>query len=106
MCYSYGYIRRSEGVDGDQVDVYLGHDVDAPMVYCITTRTPPDFQRNDEDKCMLGFSSLEAAQAAFLAHYDDPRFLGKITPMPFAEFRDKVLATADHPRLIRSRNPA
>lgn len=102
MQNAYGYICRSEAVDGDEVDVYLGPDLDtAPMVYIVQQRRAGDWNAYDEDKCMLGFESEAAARAAYLAHYDDARFLGPIIAMPVDEFVRKVRATADKPGMIK-----
>jgi len=102
MKYDYGYVCRSEGVDGDAVDVYLGPELDsAPNVYIVHQRKYGDWDAYDEDKAMLGFPSEEAARAAYLKHYDDPRFLGPITAMPVAEFVEKVRATREKPAMIK-----
>lgn len=95
MLYPYGYVRRTLGMDGDHVDVFVGPNEQAAHVYVVLTRKAPDFKVTDEEKCMLGFDSLDAAKAAFHAHYDDPRFCEKITEMPFDDFKKKVLATFD-----------
>lgn len=103
MQNAYGYICRSEAVDGDEVDVYLGPELDmAPTVYVVHQRRAGDWDAYDEDKCMLGFASEAAATAAYLAHYDDKRFLGPITAMPVDEFVRKVRATYDKPAMIKS----
>jgi hypothetical protein len=101
ILFDYGYVRRSMGVDGDEVDVYAGLHLDAPMVFVVHQRTYGDWERFDEDKCMLGFLSEEDARQAYLACYDDPRFLGPITPMPVAEFVAKVKATREAPSMIK-----
>lgn len=90
MLHHYGYIRRTEGTDGDQVDVYLGPLPSAPMVYLITTNHAPEFTEPDEQKVMLGFPTEEAARDAFHQHYDDPRFFRELVAMPMAEFKRKV----------------
>lgn len=95
MQYPYGYIRRTMGMDGDHVDVFVGPNEEAAHVYVVLTRKAPDFKSTDEEKCMLGFDSLEAAKAAFHAHYTDSRFCENITEMPFDDFKKKVLATFD-----------
>lgn len=103
MQNAYGYVCRSEGVDGDEVDVYLGPDLeDAPMVYVVHQRRYGDWDAYDEDKCMLGFTSEAAASAAYLAHYDDKRFLGPITALTVGDFINKVRATNDKPAMIKS----
>ena len=103
MQNAYGYICRSEAVDGDEVDVYLGPDLDtAPTVYVVHQRRAGDWDAYDEDKCMIGFESEAAARAAYLAHYDDKRFLGPITAMPVDEFVTKVKATREKPAMIKA----
>lgn len=102
MQNAYGYICRSEGVDGDEVDCYLGDDLDAPNVYVVHQRKAGDWKAYDEDKVMIGFRSEAAAKAAYLKHYDDPRFLGPITAMPVDEFVKKVKATNEKPAMIKA----
>ena len=102
MAFDYGYIRLTKGVDGDHVDCYVGPDEDAPNVYVVTQMAVPDFKKVDEQKAMIGFKTKQAAVRAYLAHYDDKRFLGPVTTMPFGEFKDKVLATNDRPGMVKS----
>lgn len=102
MQNAYGYICRTEAVDGDEVDVYLGPELDtAPTVYVVHQRRAGDWKAYDEDKVMLGFESEAAARQAYLAHYDDPRFLGPITAMPVEDFVRKVRATREKPAMIK-----
>lgn len=82
VLWPYGYVRGTEGADGDQLDVYVGPDEDAKKAYVVHQRKGPEFTRYDEDKCMLGFPTWETARRAYLAHYDDPRFLGSYTAVP------------------------
>lgn len=90
MRWPYGYIRLTEGMDGDHVDVFVGPDESADAVYVVHQMKAPDFKRPDEDKVMLGFSTAGAAKAAYLAHFDSPKFFGSMTPMGIEEFRTKV----------------
>lgn len=57
MHFDYGYIRGTEGTDGDHVDCYLGGNKDAKKVY-IVHQNDPVTHKYDEDKCMLGFDTL------------------------------------------------
>lgn len=98
MIHAYGYIRRTKGLDGDHVDCFIGPNEDAKSVYVVMTNKPPDFHAHDEEKCMLGFDSMDEAKKAFLAHYDDPRFVDSITAMPFADFEKRVFQTFDGAR--------
>lgn len=102
MQNDYGYINRTEGIDGDHVDCYIGPKDDAENVFIVHQRKAGDWEKFDEDKAMLGFESEKEAVDAYLKHYDDPRFLGPVTAMPFAEFKEKVLATLEKPAMIKS----
>lgn len=106
MVHPYGYINRTEGVDGDHVDVFVGPFLEAaPLVYVIHQRKVGDWEEYDEDKCMVGFASPEEAVEAFLDNYDDPRFLGPITIMPVPEFVEKVKATFGAPAMVKALAP-
>lgn len=98
MLYAYGYIRRTKGLDGDHVDVFVGPNEKAENVYVIMTNKAPDFKERDEEKCMLGFDSMSDAKEAFLKHYNKPEFFHKITAMPFAKFEKRVFETYDGTR--------
>jgi hypothetical protein len=102
MRLDYGYIRRTEGTDGDHVDCYIGPDEEAPHVYVVHQRKAGDWKAYDEDKAMLGFRTKADAVRAYLAHYDDKRFLGPVTTMPFDEFKAKALATLEKPKMIKA----
>jgi len=100
MRHAYGYVRQSEGMDGEGVDCFLGPDEGASHAY-IVRQVRPETGEMDEDKVMLGFSDEPAARAAYLAHYTRPDFLGLVIPMPVEEFRRKVHATKDAPGIVR-----
>lgn len=100
--HAYGEILRTEGMDGDPVDVFMGLNESAPEVYVVRQMKRKKWDEPDEDKCFLGFDSMEQAKAAYLDHYDDPRFYGGIIAMPLAEFIKKVRATREHPGMIKS----
>jgi len=100
MRVPYGYIRRTEGVDGDHVDCYVGPHGRAHNVYVVHQMKAPAFKTYDEDKCMLGFLSAEDAKRAYLAHYNKSGFFGSMTTMPFEEFEKKVKATFEEPKKL------
>ena len=101
MLHDYGYIKRTLGVDGDHFDCFVGPRPDAPEVFVITTKRPPEFVETDEQKAMIGFGSEDEARTAFAQHYDDPRFLASITAMPVGEFKRKVYQTRESPVLMK-----
>jgi hypothetical protein len=108
MRYDYGFFEDSMGADGDEVDVYLGPSLAfAPNVYIVRQRkhgapSASAWRRYDEDKVMAGFLSEKQARAAYLMHYDDPRFLGEVVTMPVDKFVEKVRATADKPGMLKA----
>lgn len=63
----YGYIRRTEGADGDHVDVNVGPNPDAPSVFVVNQNKPDG--SFDEHKVMLGYDTQEAAEAAYRANF-------------------------------------
>jgi len=104
MKHPYGYIRMSEGADGEHVDCYVGPNEDAEKVYVIH-QNDPDTGKYDEDKCMLGFDSPEEAKEAYLVHYDKPGFFGSMDEMTFEEFKEAVFSTKDEPGKIEANVP-
>jgi hypothetical protein len=102
MSYDYGYIRLTQGTDGDHVDVYLGSNGNAPKAYVVHQRKAPDFKEFDEDKAMLGFDSAEEAKEAYLRQYDNPKFFGGMSVVPIEEFKEKVAETKNKPKMIKA----
>ena len=86
MSNTYGYIRGTEGVDGDHIDVFLGPDMNSDMVYVVDqVNTDGSF---DEHKVMMGFPSLEDARSAYLSNYEEGwKGLGNITGVTLDGFK-------------------
>lgn len=103
--FAYGEILGTTGLDGDPVDVFIGSYPDAPEVYIVQQMRRKRWDEPDEQKCMINFGSIDEAKAAYLGHYDDPRFFGGITAMPVAEFVAKVRATRAGPAMIKAAGP-
>ena len=78
---------------------YIGDNEDAKKVY-IVHQNDPVTHKYDEDKCMLGFNTLEDAKKAYLMQYDRPGFLGKIDTMDFDEFKEFILLKRNHGKKI------
>jgi len=76
MPMHYGEFRGSKGTDGDPVDVFVGPDEKSQVAYIVHTKKPPTFKQYDEDKVVLGFSSLADAKATFAKAYDNKKFWG------------------------------
>lgn len=82
----YGYFESTMGVDGDEVDVYLGEFLDTNMIYIIHQRDPVTGEY-DEDKVMMFFQSPEEAKKTYQKHYDRPGMFGGITEVDINQFR-------------------
>jgi len=85
MANDYGYIRRTEGADGDGVDVFLGPRLESELVFVVDQVVGGRF---DEHKVILGATSEEEARDIYLSNYSPGwRGLGTITALPIAEFK-------------------
>ena len=85
---SYGYFRRTKGKDGDQVDVFLGDNLDSDAVYVID-QVNPETGLFDEHKVMMGFISAQDAKDNYLANYEPGwKGLGAISKMSIDQFKD------------------
>ena len=70
MQNTYGYIRGTEGVDGDHIDVFLSDDIDGwngRKAFVVEYNEDGSF---DEHKVMLGFNEAADAETAYFANYD------------------------------------
>lgn len=86
MVNDYGYIKRTEGADGDHVDVFIGDDHDSDQVF-VVNQINPGTGLFDEHKVMLGFASEESARAGYLANYEKGwGGLGSVTAMTLPMF--------------------
>lgn len=93
----YGYIKRTEGKDGDEVDVFLGPKADDATlpVFVIDQVEPKGMRQFDEHKVVMGYADEAAARAAYLANYEKGwKGVGGITRMTLDEFKS-WLKTAD-----------
>ena len=87
MNNTYGYMRGTEGVDGDHIDVFLSDNPESGNVYVVDQRDPKTGEF-DEHKVMYGFGSMEEARDAYLKNYTPGwQGLGTITEVSKDEFR-------------------
>jgi hypothetical protein len=88
MANHYGYIRRSEGADGDQVDVFLGGNLESETVFVVDQVAQDGFF--DEHKAMVGFTTKRQAVNAYKRNYDKGWVVGEVTEMSVADFKEWV----------------
>ena len=90
MNNDYGYLRRTEGVDGDHIDVFLSDNPSEGNVFVVDQVNPKTGQF-DEHKVMYGFPNAESARSAYLSNYSEGwQGLGTITEVTKDEFKKWV----------------
>ncbi len=86
----YGYVKGTEGRDGDHVDVFIGDNPQSDRVYVID-QVDPQSGEFDEHKAVLGTDSLQDAGNLYSRAFSDglgPDRIGNITEMSVEEFKD------------------
>lgn len=89
MHYDYGYIKGTEGVDGDHIDVYLSDNPTSGNVY-VVDQIDQKTGKFDEHKVMYGFPSKEAAVEAYKGQYTDGWKVGPVTEVSREDFKKWV----------------
>ena len=86
----YGYFKRSEARDGDNVDCYLGPHIKSPHVFVID-QIDHETGKYDEAKCCIAFANEKQALRAYEAGFSDGKGkdrIGKVTAMTVQQFKD------------------
>lgn len=81
----YGYVKRTEGADGEQVDVFVGPNPLVKKVFVIDQLNKDG--SFDEHKVMLGYPQKQRAVEAYKSNYDDGWTVGPVTEMSMDEFK-------------------
>ena len=89
MHYDYGYIKGTEGVDGDHIDVYLSDNPTSGKVYVID-QIDQKTGKFDEHKVMYGLPSKEAAVEAYKSQYEKGWKVGTVTEVSREDFKKWV----------------
>ena len=86
MNHHYGDIKRTEGADGDNVDVFIGDNPTSENVYIIDQ---VDAKGNfDEHKVMLGFANQTQAVLGYKSNYSKGWKVGPVKAMKIDQFKD------------------
>lgn len=70
MPADYGYIKRTNGADGDQIDVYLGPDTASKRVF-VVDQIDADTGAFDEHKVIMGVTDAEEARLLYKSAFSD-----------------------------------
>lgn len=98
----YGYIKRTEGADGDHVDAYIGPHTKCPRVFVID-QLDAKTGKFDEHKAFLGFATQQQAINVYRKAFSDGKAddrMGHIAEMSVEKFKD-WLADGDTMRPIK-----
>lgn len=89
MHNTYGYIKGTESVDGDHIDIFLSDNPTEGNVYVVDqVNKDGSF---DEHKVMYGFDDMESAEKAYLSNYEKGwQGLGSITGISKEDFKKWV----------------
>ncbi|WP_276737661.1 hypothetical protein [Prevotella pallens] len=86
MHNTYGYIRGTESVDGDHIDIFLSDNPTEGNVFVVDQINKDG--SFDEHKVMYGFSDMESAKRAYLSNYKEGwQGLGSITEVKKEDFK-------------------
>lgn len=84
----YGYVKRTEGADGDAVDVFVQPSTPNDWAGDVYVVDQTDGEGGfDEHKCMLGYDDQASAIAAYLSHFPAGWEMGAVTALPMADFK-------------------
>lgn len=92
MHHHYGYIKGTKGRDKDHVDVFINPGTKETEKCFIVNQVNPKKNREfDEHKCMLGFSTKDEAERAYLSNYEKGwDGIGSIVEMSIEDFKKWV----------------
>ena len=86
MHNTYGYIRGTESVDGDHIDIFLSDNPTEGNVFVVDQINKDG--SFDEHKVMYGFPDMESAKQAYLSNYEEGwQGLGNITEVSKEDFK-------------------
>jgi len=106
MSAHYGYVKRTEGADGEQIDVYIGDKPESSKAF-VVDQIDPKTGKFDEHKVILGAESQTEAEKLYDAHFDDksgPSRRQSVTEMSVDGFKE-WLKTEDNTKPVSEKSP-
>lgn len=89
MPAAYGYVRGSTGADGEQIDVFIGDNVESDSVF-VVDQIDAETGKFDEHKAVLGANSPTEAAEIYANSFSDGRGMARIggmSEMSVADFK-------------------
>lgn len=115
ISHAYGYILGTNSPDGEHLDCYIEKNPDPTAKVYVVHQLTPDGSRYDEDKVMLGFSSLAKARRAFKDNTFKPSLMyGGISEFDIDHFKviayqasksKAILASAENYQKLKNKLP-
>lgn len=90
MPVAYGYVKRTKGADGDQVDVFLGPKSDTSQKVFVIDQVDPETGNFDGHKAVLGVDTAEEAAKIYDDSYSDgrgPERMANMVELTMDEFK-------------------
>jgi hypothetical protein len=85
----YGYVKKTEGADGDEIDITIGQDHTSELVFVLDQMNVDG--TFDEHKVFIWFRNLREAMGSYYGSFSDgsgPSRRGGVTTMDFELFKD------------------
>ncbi len=92
MTADYGYVVGTEAGDGDEVDMFIGDDLESDMIVAVDQWFDGKF---DETKFIVGVPSQEAGEQLYLSNYQKGWKLGPVSTTTVPQFK-QWLKDGDH----------
>ncbi|MFA5376025.1 MAG: hypothetical protein WC455_09800 [Dehalococcoidia bacterium] len=87
MHHHYGYFKQTEGKDKDHIDVFIGSKPESDTAF-VVNQVNPGSGVFDEHKVMMGFSTQDEAEKAYLSNYEKGwKGLGSIEEVSVADLK-------------------
>jgi len=93
----YGYIKRTEGADGDHVDVFVSPEVKQTDRVWVIDQVQEDGVTFDEHKVMLGYANQLDAVRGYKRNYGKDWKVGPVTEMSLPEFKTWLVQDTTKP---------
>lgn len=91
MPAAYGYIKGTTDNTGEQVDTYLGPNLEGATQVFVIDQWDPATRKFDEPKAMMGFNDTGTAVDAYRRSFSDQKGLqriGAVTPLSIEQFKE------------------
>jgi len=92
MVANYGYVKGTLDYDGEEVDVYVGDNLESDRVFKLRQLDHDHSYTVDEVKWMMGFDSREEAIKVFVKSTEPWMFGGIIDELTIEEFKNRMIA--------------